>query len=207
MNELLTYIAIFALSLWLLARRQPVENNNNNLMQGQLRRLWQDAHQNLIKNDKSRAERSLLALLKLDGKNYGAYNKLGIIYAQQGLKKEAIECFEISSGINQNASSLHNLGLIYFNDGQYEKAARAFEQSIDKDPENPGRRIILAKTLEKMEEPKAAIKELEKAHRLSPGGPASSQLAHAYKQIGAPELAEQVEEETRKLKKLSAAKS
>lgn len=176
-------------------------------MQGQLRRLWQDAHQNLVKNDKSRAERSLLALLKLDGKNYGAYNKLGIIYAQQGLKKEAIECFEISSGINQNASSLHNLGLIYFNDGQYEKAARAFEQSIDKDPDNPGRRIILAKTLEKMDEPKAAIKELEKAHKLSPGSTASTQLAHAYKQIGAPELAEQVVEESKKLKTISSRAS
>lgn len=207
MNELLTYIAIFGLSLWLLARQHVAENYNSNLMQGQLRRLWQDAAQNLLQNDKGRAERSLLALLKLDGKNYGAYNKLGIIYAQQGLKKEAIECFEISSGINQNAVSLHNLALIYFNDGQYEKAARAFEHAIDKDPENPARRIALAKALEKMEEPKAAIKELEKAHRMSPGSPASVQLAQAYKQIDAPELAKQVEEESKKLKALSARSS
>jgi tetratricopeptide (TPR) repeat protein len=173
-------------------------------MQGQLKRLWQDAYENIVKKDTSRAERSLLALLKLDEKNIGAYNKLGMIYNNQGLKKEAIECFEIINGISPSASSLHNLAIVYFSDAQYEKAARIFEQAIEKDPENPNRRIALAKTLEKMGEPKAAIKELEKAHGLQPGGPASAMLANAYRMIEAPELAEEVEQESKKLQKISA---
>ena len=203
MNELLVYILILALSLWLLARPYESQATSNNLMQGQLRRLWLDAKQNLAQNNRTRAERSLLALLKLDAKNVLAYDRLGIMYAQQGLKKEAIECFEISSSISQQAGSFHNLALVYYNDGQYEKAARAFEHAIEKDPENPTRYMALAKTFEKMEEPKAAIKELEKAHRLSPGGQGSVMLINAYKQIGEPELAAQVVEESRKLRKLA----
>jgi tetratricopeptide (TPR) repeat protein len=202
MNDLLTYIVLLGLSLWLLARPHEAESGNN-LMQGQLKRLWNDAYQNIAQNDISRAERSLLALLKLDEKNLGAYNKLGTIYARQGLKREAIECFEISSGINPNPASLHNLALVYFYDGQYEKAARAFEQAADKDPENPSRRIALAKAFERMEEPKAAIKELEKAHRLSPGSQGSLELARVYRQVGAPDLAEQVEHESKELKKIA----
>jgi tetratricopeptide (TPR) repeat protein len=203
-NESLTYILIFALSLWLLARPHNLSNYNSNIMQGQLKRLWQDAYENIVKKDTSRAERSLLALLKLDEKNIGAYNKLGQIYNNQGLKKEAIECFEIINGINPSASSLHNLAIVYFSDAQYEKAARIFEQAIEKDPENPTRRIALAKTLEKMSEPKAAIKELEKAHALQPGGSGSAMLINAYRQIEAPELAEQVEVESKKLQAISA---
>jgi tetratricopeptide (TPR) repeat protein len=204
MNDLLVFIALFIVSLWLLVKPVVVENQNGNIMQGQLRRLWQDAHQNLVQNNTSRAERSLLALLKLDGRNFGAYNRLGIIYARQGLKKEAIECFEISSSINTTATSLYNLALVYYQEGEYEKAARTFEHAIEKDPENPSRHIALAKTLERMGEPKAAIKELEKAHKLKPGSEGSTMLANAYKQIGAPDLAEEVEKESKLLKGLKA---
>lgn len=204
MNDLLVFIGLFLISLWLLARPVVAESQSGNIMQGQLKRLWQDAHQNLGQNDLSRAERSLLALLKLDVRNVGAYNRLGIIYAKQGLTKEAIECFEISSSIETNASILHNLALVYYTNGEYEKAARAFEHAIEKDPENPTRHIALAKTLERMEEPKAAIKELEKAHKLSPGSQGSSMLANAYRQIGAPDLAEEVEKESKVLKGLKA---
>lgn len=207
MNELLTFIVLFTLSLWLLARPHEAENYNSNIMQGHLRRLWQDAYQNLSQNNISRAERSLLALLKLDAKNVGAYSRLGRIYAGQGMRKEAIECFEIASSINPSAGSLHNLAIIYFSDQQYEKAARTFEQAADKDPENPARRVSLATTLSKMGDTKGAIKELEKAHKTSPGSQASKLLSEAYRQIDAPDLAQQVEEESRKLKALAEKSS
>jgi Tfp pilus assembly protein PilF len=202
MNDFFAFALLIVFSLWLLARPVTTENPNSNIMNGQLRRLWQDAQQNYAQNDVSRAERSLLALLKLDGRNIAAYNRLGIMYARQGLKEEAIECFEISSSITPNASALHNLAIAYFGNRQYQKAARAFEHAIEKDPENPSRHIALAKTLEKMEEPKAAIKELEKAHKLSPGSQGSIELINAYKQIGAPDLAAEVERESIELKKL-----
>ena len=79
MNEFLIFIALFALSLWLLFKENVVENYSTNIMQGQFKRLWQDAYQNLVQNNVGRAERSLLALLKLDGRNVAAYNRLGII--------------------------------------------------------------------------------------------------------------------------------
>ena len=205
MNEFLIFIALFALSLWLLFKENVVENYSTNIMQGQFKRLWQDAYQNLVQNNVGRAERSLLALLKLDGRNVAAYNRLGIIYARQGLKKEAIECFEMSSSINPSAGSLHNLALVYFGNKQYQKAARVFEQAITREPNNPTRRIALAKVLEKMDDPKGAIKELEKAHKMSPGGPGSNMLIEAYKRVDAPDLASQVENEAKQLKQISAS--
>ncbi len=204
MNESLTFLAVFLASLWLLAKPQQADEPNKNVMQGQLKRLWFDAYQNLMQNDVTRAERSLLALLKLDTRNVGAYSRLGIIYARQGLQKEAIECFEISSSLDKSAGSLHNLALAYLNTKQYEKAARAFEHAIERDPDNPTRYIALAKTLERMEDPKAAIKQLEKAHKLEPGSQGSTMLANAYRQIGAPDLAAEVEHESAKLKKIKA---
>jgi tetratricopeptide (TPR) repeat protein len=202
MNELFTFFGIFLISLWFLARPQQAEEPNKNLMQGQLKRLWLDAYQNLMQNDVGRAERSLLALLKLDTRNVAAYSRLGIIYARQGLQKEAIECFEISSSLDKGPSSLHNLALAYLNAKEHEKAARAFENAIELDSKNPTRYIALAKTLERMGDPKAAIKQLEKAHKLEPGSQGSTMLANAYRQIGAPDLAQEVETESTKLKKL-----
>ncbi len=204
MNETLTFFAIFLVSLWLLARPQQTEEPNKNLMQGQLKRLWLDAYQNFVQNDVGRAERSLLALLKLDSRNVAAYSRLGVIYSRQGLQKEAIECFEISSSIDKSPAALHNLALAYMNNKQYEKAARAFEHAIERDSDNPVRYIALAKTLERMGDPKAAIKQLEKAHKLEPGSQGSTMLANAYRQIGAPDLAQEVEHESAKLKKIKA---
>ena len=201
MNELLTFAALAIASLWLLAKPQQTDEPNKNLMQGQLKRLWLDAYHNLMQNDVGRAERSLLALLKLDTKNVAAYSRLGIIYARQGLNKEAIECFEISSSLDKGPVPLHNLALAYMNTKQYEKAARAFEHAIERDPDNPSRYIALAKALERMEDPKAAIKQLEKAHKIEPGSQGSTMLANAYRQIGAPDLAEEVENESLKLSK------
>jgi Tfp pilus assembly protein PilF len=203
-NELIVFILITAWSLWLLSRPIDGANKNSDLVQGHLKRLWQDAYQNLTQNNVARAERSLLALLKLDEKNVGAYNRLGIIYARQGLKKEAIECFEISNSLNPSASSLHNLALVYFGDGQYQKAAHTFEHAIEKDPENVTRYIALAKTLEKMGDPKSALKELERAHKVDPGSAASALLAKAYEDAGAQELCEQVKKEADQLKAIKA---
>ena len=41
-----------------------------------------------------RAEKALLAILKIDEKNAAAYNRLGILYAKGQKFDEAIECFE-----------------------------------------------------------------------------------------------------------------
>ena len=204
MNSFLVFIVLAAFAAWLINKPIELEDSNTELVQGHLKRLWQDAYQNLNQNNVARAERSLLALLKIDEKNVSAYNRLGIIYARQGLKKEAIDCFEISNGLASNSGSLHNLALVYFHDKQYKKAARAFEVAIEKDPKNPFRYVALAKTLEKMGDTKSAIKELEKAHRVDPGGSASILLEQSYRQVGQEELASEVNKEANHYRLLKA---
>lgn len=203
MNEFFVFLLIFGISIWLVNKPVDIEEYGTNVMQGQLKKLWQDAFQNMMQNNVGRAERSLLALLKLDSRNTAAYNRLGIIYARQGLKKEAVECFEISSSLSSNASAYHNLALAYLYDSKHEKAIRAFEHAIEKEPENPTRYLALARILEKRGEDRAAIKELEKAHRMAPGDKSSEMLAQLYRKIDKHDLAGQVENESKLLKAIA----
>jgi tetratricopeptide (TPR) repeat protein len=115
-----------------------------------------------------RAEKALLTLLKIDEKNATAYNRLGILYAKQKQYKEAIECFEIGSGIEPNAASLHNAGLIYYELEKYEQAALMFAQSIELEGDAIVHYTALAKTELKLGNRLKAIESLEAAYDISP---------------------------------------
>src|SRR5688572_11103338 len=133
-----------------------------------LGQLWGIAHQGMRDNRLVRAEKALLTILKIDKKNAAAYNRLGILYAKQKEYKDAIDCFEIASSIENSASSLHNLGLIYYDTENYEKAALAFEQAIRLEDGLAARHIAYAKVQEKLGNEKMMILELEKATELEP---------------------------------------
>ena len=131
-----------------------------------VKKLWSIAQVSMRERKYIRAEKALLAILKLDEKNAAAYNRLGILYAKGQKFKEAIECFEIAQSLDSNASSLHNVGLIYLEIGEYEKAAMAFNQAIELEDDLPARYIALAKAEEKMGNRKNALSALESAFKL-----------------------------------------
>lgn len=134
----------------------------------QVKKLWGIAQSSMRERKPLRAEKALLAILKLDKKNAAAYNRLGILYAKGQKYDEAIECFEIAQSLDNNASSLHNVGLIYLETGEFEKAAMAFQQAIELEGDVPARYIALSKAQEKIGNRKAALDALESAYSLDP---------------------------------------
>lgn len=132
----------------------------------QVKKLWSIAQTSMRERKPLRAEKALLAILKIDEKNAAAYNRLGILYAKGQKFDEAIECFEIAQSLDDNASSLHNAGLIYLETGEYEKAAMAFRQAINLEGDVPTRFIALSKAEERLGNKKAALDALESAYAL-----------------------------------------
>lgn len=168
---MLGILAIFLLTAYMafvfpLFKKKKVEETPNEKAASQVKRLWQIAQTSLRDRKPLRAEKALLAILKVDEKNAAAYNRLGILYAKGQKFSEAIECFEIAQSLDENASSLHNVGLIYLETGEYEKAAMAFKQALELEGDVPTRYIALSKAEERMGNRKNAIDALESAYAL-----------------------------------------
>lgn len=158
-----------------------------------LGQLWGIAHQGMRDNRLVRAEKALLTILKIDKKNAAAYNRLGILYAKQKEYKDAIDCFEIASSIENSASSLHNLGLIYYETENYDKAATAFEQALKLEDNLAARHIAYAKVQEKLGNDKLMFHELDKAVELEPSREAFKLLLSAYEKRGMTDEAKIIE--------------
>lgn len=149
-----------------IIKKKPAKKELNEKTAIQVKRLWQIAQNSIKERKPLRAEKALLAILRVDEKNAAAYNRLGIIYAKSQKFSEAIECFEIAQSLDENASSLHNAGLIYLETGEYEKAAMAFKQALDLEGDVPARYIALSKAEERMGNRKSALEALESAFAL-----------------------------------------
>jgi tetratricopeptide (TPR) repeat protein len=158
-----------------------------------LGQLWGIAHQGMRDNRLVRAEKALLTILKIDKRNAAAYNRLGILYAKQKEYKDAIDCFEIASSIENSASSLHNLGLIYYETENYDKAATAFEQALKLEDNLAARHIAYAKVQEKLGNDKLMFQELDKAVELEPSREAMKLLLSAYEKRNMAEEAHVIE--------------
>lgn len=169
-------------------------------------RLWDIVHQGMRENRLVRAEKALLAILKIDEKNAAAYNRLGILYAKQKEYKDAIDCFEIACSIEPSPSSLHNLGLIYYETENYERAITAFEEALKLEDDMAARHIALAKALEYVGNDKLMITHLEKAVELEPTKESYKLLINGYRKTDQQEKADLLEDKLSKLITSSATK-
>lgn len=199
---MLAILVLAALGIWALFTQQTAEVTSKDLPQrlsDKLDQLWEIAQQSISERKYLRAEKALLTILRVDERNATAYNRLGILYAQQKAFDDAIECFEIAQSLEPSASSLHNVGLIYFETGNYEKAALAFEQALEMDNGLAARYIAYAKVLEKLGRDKKMIEALEKAVELEPVPQTLTILADAYEQNEQIELATTLREKAAKM--------
>jgi tetratricopeptide (TPR) repeat protein len=162
-------------------------------------RLWDIVHQGMRENRLVRAEKALLAILKIDEKNAAAYNRLGILYAKQKEYKDAIDCFEIACSIEPSASSLHNLGLIYYETENYERSVTAFEEALKLEDDMAARHIALARALEYLGNDKLMIIHLEKAVEIEPTKESYKLLINGYRKINEQEKADLLEDKLGKL--------
>lgn len=189
---MLGLLVLLALGIWIMYQPQTIEEVVIDIPQklsDRLDQLWSIAQESIQSKRYLRAEKALLTILRVDEKNASAYNRLGILYAQQKSLTDAIECFEIAQSLEPSASSLHNVGLIYYETGNYEKAALAFEQALEIDSEMAARHIAYAKAQEKLGHKKKMIESLEKAVSIDPNPQTLNILADAYDRVGQSELA------------------
>ncbi len=199
---MLAVFILAALGIWALFIQQSTEVTARDLPQtlsGKLEQLWEIAQQSIRERKYLRAEKALLTILRVDERNATAYNRLGILYAQQKAYEDAIECFEIAQSLEPSASSLHNVGLIYFETGNNEKAALAFEQALEMEGGLAARHIAYAKVLEKLGRAKKMIEELERAVELEPVPQTLTILADAYDQNEQNDLASDLREKVTKM--------
>ncbi len=183
---MLGIIAILLISLYLaflfpIFKKKPARPELSDKTSQQVKKLWQIAQSSMKDRKPLRAEKALLAILRVDEKNAAAYNRLGIIYAKGQKFDEAIECFEIAQSLDNNASSLHNVGLIYLETGEYEKAAMAFKQAIELESDSAARYIALSKAEERLGNRKNAIEALESAYSLNHSLNILRQILKIYK--------------------------
>ena len=186
---MLGIVVIFLLAIYLvfffpIAKKDKKEKQVSDKTAMQVKKLWKIALDAMHDRKTLRAEKALLAILRVDEKNAAAYNRLGILYAKSKKYAEAIECFEIAQSLDENASSLHNAGLIYLETGEYEKAAMAFRQAIDLEGDVPTRYVALAKAEEKLGSRKNAIEALEQAYALDPSINILRQILAIHKAAG-----------------------
>ena len=186
---MLGIIAILLISMYLaflfpVFKKKSKEPVLSDKTSQQVKKLWQIAQNSMKERKPMRAEKALLAILRVDEKNSAAYNRLGIIYAKSQKFNEAIECFEIAQSLDENASSLHNVGLIYLETGEYEKAAMAFRQAIDLESDMPARYIALSKAEERLGNRKNAIEALESSYKLNHSLNTLRQILKLYKDAG-----------------------
>lgn len=125
------------------------------------------------------AEKAYLEVLKVDHKNYTAYSKLGMIYAQQRNYADAIECFTIASQLKPSAPAFHNLGLVLFENKNYVKAIAALEKSIIFEP-TARRYVAVAKAYQHIANNAKMLAALQRAAELDPDKKTLQLLADAH---------------------------
>lgn len=195
------FLLLIALGLWIIFYEQKVPEPDDlpKKVSGRLDKIWRIAHDALREKKYLRAEKALLTILRVDERNAGAYNRLGILYAKQKAFDDAIECFEIAQSLEPSASSLHNVGLIYYETEKYHKAALAFEQAIAMDDQHASRFVAYAKVQEKMGDTKKMIAALESAVKMDKNPQSLRILADAYERDGRTELALKVHEKAARM--------
>jgi Tetratricopeptide repeat. len=180
MYEILIILFFGALAIINLKARDDEFINVTSKINDKMPKLWEIVHQSIKENRFLKAEKALLTILKIDQKNVAAYNRLGILYAKQKEYKDAIDCFEIASSLDDSATTLHNLGLIYYETENYEKATLAFEQALKLENNLATRHVAYAKVQEKLGNIKLAVAELKEAIQLEPTKESYSLLYKTY---------------------------
>lgn len=119
--------------------------------------LIEKADKFMDKKEYAEAEKVLISGLEVDPTNSKIYNKLGIIYLEQGVYSDAKESFKIALKYDKNNDlTYNNLGLALFNQGRYVEAIEAYQKSIQLNSLIPHRYINLGLSY-------AALRQYEKA--------------------------------------------
>jgi Flp pilus assembly protein TadD len=84
------------------------------------------------------AKELLLNVIQQQPEDIEAYNKLGVIMAQQGQCEQAEKYFKKALELDPgNSSAVSNMGNIYYETGDLDKAEKYYKTALRIDPDNP----------------------------------------------------------------------
>jgi len=99
--------------------------------------LFAEAERDLKAGHYPDAEKKLLVLERRQPHYPKLYNRLGIVYLEQGSFQRAVEAFERAVREDPAKSSRHaNLGMAYLQVKKYSLAQKSFERAIEIEPKN-----------------------------------------------------------------------
>lgn len=180
--EALFFVVIVVLAIKeirILRRPTATKSVTNTQKSDQLKKLEEYAARLYGQKQYRAAERAYLKVLKLNHRDWLAYNRLGLIYLALKNFDDAIECFQISAQINPTAASWYNLGSAYNENNNSIKAVSAIEKSIMFEA-TASRYIGLSRAYSRVNNHAKAIWSLEQAVLLEKSKKTLALLADAY---------------------------
>jgi len=110
------------------------------------------------------SEQQLIKALALDPSSVDAYNKLGLIYLQQGLFGKAESIYrKLTLTLSNEPAYFGNLGMALYSQGKMDEAKVSYKKALELDATRPGRFFSLGRIFTELNEVDEAIIHLKKA--------------------------------------------
>jgi tetratricopeptide (TPR) repeat protein len=88
-----------------------------------------------LQNNFVRAVETYFRLLRIDPKNFHAYNNLGIMYKKSGQFRDSIHCYKEAEKINPDSYWVpYNMGLCYESMGRMQEARESYGRALSLNP-------------------------------------------------------------------------
>lgn len=132
--------------------------------------MARQAQDDKIKQEKiENAIDCLKKAIELKSDYAAAHFQLGMAYAQDARKDEAIKEFELTKTLSNDAAPVNfQLGILYYNNNDFDKAKIEMEAAINLDPNFSNARYVLGLIYDKKGEKDDAISQFERVLKLNP---------------------------------------
>lgn len=159
----------------------------------QVRSLVRLAEKALGQNKMEEAERAFIQALTVQPNAIDVQAELAKLYLTTGRENKAEAMYRELLQHRDEISFHANLGLAYYNQEKYVEACQAYQEALNRDPQNPDRSASLGRACIAAHRFEEAAPLLEKAtQRLSRDTELLHLLAECYLQLAQPEKAEEV---------------
>ena len=159
----------------------------------QVRSLIRLAEKALGQNKTEEAERSFIQALTIQPNAIDVQAELAKLYLTTGRENKAEAMYKELLRQRDEISFHANLGLAYYNQEKFEEACQAYQEALNRDPQNPDRSSSLGRACIAAQRFEEAAPLLEKAtQRLARDTELLHLLAECYLQLAQPEKAEEI---------------
>lgn len=166
----------------------------------QVRSLVHLAEKALAQNKGEEGERLFIQALTIQPNAYDVQAMLAKLYLTSERENKAEAMYKELLTHRDDVSLHSNLGLAYYRQGKYVEACQAYQEALNRDPQNPERSSALGRACIAARRFEEAVPLLEKASaRMARSTELLHLLAECYLQLGANEKAEETYRRINKL--------